>query len=211
MTIFSKIALSTVTALSVISLTACDSPKDASEKNFGVALSQYLEKKGQLCLNNKKWPVDISEMDISMQKNLPSGRVSQMAALESVGLVKSEDMSVQGTGFNQGVTLKIKRYTLSDAAKPYLHEESRLCWGQRALEKVVKWEGPIVLGDYQEVKVTYLYKIDNAADWASKPEIQNTFPAIKNAIDGAGTRETTHVLKLTNNGWEAKGLNSDWK
>lgn len=120
-------------------------------------------------------------------------------------------MNVQGTGFNQGVTLKIKRYKLTDAAKPYLHEESRLCWGQKVLEKVVKWEGPIMLGDYQVAKITYLYKIDIAADWTSKPEIPNAFPAIKNVLDGAGSRETTHVLKLTNNGWEAKGLNSGWK
>jgi len=106
-------------------------------------------------------------------------------------------MNVQGTGFNQGVTLKIKRYKLTDAAKPYLHEESRLCWGQRVLEKVVKWEGAIVLADYQEVEITYLYKIDNAADWTSKPDIQNAFPTVKNIIDVVGSKETRHVLKLT--------------
>lgn len=124
-----------------------------------------------------------------MQKNLPSCLVNQMVALESVGLVKNENMNVPGTGFNQGITLKIKRYTLNDAAKPYLHEESRLCRGQRVLEKVLKWERPIVLGDYQEAKIIYLYKIDNAADWTSKPEIQNAFAALKMFSMGQAQRK----------------------
>lgn len=54
-----------------------------------------------------------------------------------------------------------------------------------------------MLGDYQEAKITYLYKIDNAADWTSKPDIQNAFPTVKNIIDVVGSKETRHVLKLT--------------
>ena len=94
---------------------------------------------------------------------------------------------------------------------PTYMKKAACAGGQKVLEKVVKWEGSIMLGDYQVAKITYLYKIDIAADWTSKPEIPNAFPAIKNVLDGAGSRETTHVLKLTNNGWEAKGLNSGWK
>ncbi len=196
----------TIAALSLIFLTACDSPNDASEQNFSMALSQHLNKNGRLCLSIQEWPVDVTTMDIAIQKNSPSSLANQMMALESAGLVTRAD--IQGTGFNQGI---IKRYSLSDAAKPYLHEESQLCWGQRSLDNIVKWEGPIKLGDYQEVSVTYLYKIDNLADWANKPEIQKAFPEVKNIIDGANVKESKHTLKLTSKGWEAKGLNLRWE
>lgn len=33
-------------------------------------------------------------------------------------------------------------------------------------------------------------------------------PAIKNILDGAGKNQLTHGVKLTSQGWEAKGLDS---
>ena len=41
-------------ALSVATLTACGSKTDANEKNFGAAMTQYFDKKGDLCLNTKR-------------------------------------------------------------------------------------------------------------------------------------------------------------
>ena len=58
-------------ALSVATLTACGSKTDANEKNFGEAMTQYFDKKGDLCLNTKRWPVDLSEMDLRLQKTMP--------------------------------------------------------------------------------------------------------------------------------------------
>ncbi|WP_338862070.1 hypothetical protein IHE31_10640 [Mycetohabitans rhizoxinica] len=42
--------------------------------------------------------------------------------------------------------------------------------GKKALDKVVKCEGTMKFGDYQEANVKYQYKIDGLADWAKKPE-----------------------------------------
>ena len=50
-------------ALGTAALTACGSKTDANEKNFGAAMTQYFDKKGDLCLNTKRWPVDLSEME----------------------------------------------------------------------------------------------------------------------------------------------------
>lgn len=205
-------------------LVGCGSKTDANEKNFGAAMTQYFDKKGDLCLNTKRWPIDLSEMDLRLQKTLQSGSANQMAALEAAGLVKSEDAEVDIMGIMgkpTGAKARIKRYTLTDAAKPFAQEkdvasiglngkttekQTDLCWGKKALDKIVKWEGPMKLGDYQEASVTYTYKIANSADWAKKPDVQAAFPFVKSVLDGAGSKEFKHAIKLTNQGWEAKGL-----
>ncbi len=196
--------------LSSATLVACGSKTDANEKNFGVAMTQYFDKKGQLCLNQyRDFPVTVTEMDLRLQKTMASGTANQMDALEAVGLVKCETVD------------KGKRCALTPAAQPFIREkevtswglngsqkviQTDLCWGQKALAKIVKWEGPMKLGDYQEAGVTYTYKVNSAADWASKPELQAAFPAVKSILDGVGTKEGKHAVMLTSQGWEAKGL-----
>ncbi|WP_434779045.1 hypothetical protein [Neisseria sp. Ec49-e6-T10] len=215
------IALSVICSISIV---ACSNKTDANEQNFTTAMNQYFDKKGDLCLNIKKWPVDVSEGSLGMQNNTPSSEVNRMVALEAVGLVRGEDAEVQGTNFSgepNGVIRKVKRYMLTDAAKNFIQEkdvdsigmngkntvrQTKLCWGKQNIDKIVKWEGPIKLGDYQEVGITYTYKINNIADWAKKPEIQAAFPEVKNIIDNESSREIKHGIKLTSQGWEAKGL-----
>jgi hypothetical protein len=53
--------LAILAAIGTVTLTACGSKTDANEKNFGAALTQYFEKKGDLCLNARRWPVDLNE------------------------------------------------------------------------------------------------------------------------------------------------------
>lgn len=214
-----------IAVLGAVSVTACGSKTDANEKNFGAALTQYLDKKGELCLRLNKWPVDVSEMDMRLQKNLPTGTAGQMAALEAVGLVAGVDTEIDQVGMFDnkptGHKFKVKRYTITDAGKKFYREkevdslgfggpkkvmQGDVCYGKKALDKVVKWEGPMKLGDYQEAGVKYTYKIDNLADWTKKPEFQVGFPYAKQIIDDAGKKETQHAVKLTSQGWEAKGL-----
>lgn len=210
------------------SLTACGSKTDANEKNFGAAMTQYFNKKGDLCLNTTRWPVDLSEMDLNLQKTMQTGTVNQMAALEAAGLVKGEDTEVDIMGLmgdkSNGPNAKIRRYTLTDAAQPFTQEnevsafglngrttvkETDLCWGKMALDKIVKWEEVMKFGKfgvYQEAVITYTYKIDGTADWAKTPEVQAAFSFVKSTLDGAGSHNNKHIVKLTNQGWEAKGL-----
>ena len=219
-----KKQLAILVVLGTVTLAACGSKTDANEKNFGAAMIQYFDKKGDLCLNTKRWPVDVTEMDLRLQKTMPTGTAGQMAAIEAVGLVKGEDTEVDIMGFMgkpTGAKAKIKRYALTDAAKPFAQEkdvdsiglngkttvkQTDLCWGKKAFDKIVKWEGPMKLGDYQEAGITYMYKVNNTADWAKKPEVQATFPVVKNILDGASAKELKHAVKLTSQGWEAKGL-----
>jgi hypothetical protein len=86
-------------------LSGCNSKTSANEKNFGMAVAHYFDKKGDLCLDPIKWPVDVYEVDLRQQKLYPDGVAGQMAALEAVGLARGEDIELPGS------KLKVRRYT----------------------------------------------------------------------------------------------------
>jgi hypothetical protein len=196
------------------SLSACDSKTAANKKNFGITVTQYFDKKGDMCLDPMKWPVDVYETDMRQQKLFPDGVAGQMAALEAVGLAKGEDMELPGTfvdGKPNGLKVKVRRYTMTDAAKPYLRanakQQQRVCWGRKSLDKVVRWADPSKVGDHEESAVIYTYTLSNVADWARKPQVKEAFPVLGRTVDGEHTQKEKLYVKLTPQGWEAFGLN----
>lgn len=218
-----KTATGVAVAMTVL-LAGCAGKSDPNEKNFGAAVAHYLEKKGELCLNVSKWPVDVSEMELRLQDSRPSGTANRMAALETAGLAKGDIVEVPATDFSgrpTGKTFTTRRYVLTAAAKPFERQrevsvlslggtakqtQTDLCWGQMVLDKVVKWEGPMKLGDYQEARVDYRYRIDGLAEWSKTPEIRGAFPSVERVSNGAGNQTRQHSVKLTSLGREAKGL-----
>lgn len=205
-------------------LLGCGSKTSVSERNFARAIEQSLKQQDRLCLDIDKWPVDISERDLVTVKAIPSGQAAQVAALEAVGLARGEEVEVPNVRYDgkpTGSSYKVKRYTLTDAAKPF--EKTRevssysvdgavkvslteLCWGRKGLGKVVKWEGPMKFGDYQEARVIYHYKLVEVPDWAKQPIIKAAFPWVGTMIEGAGKVEQVETVKLTSAGWEAGGM-----
>jgi hypothetical protein len=211
-----KTALSLILGVifSAAALSACDSKTSANEKNFGIAVTQYFDKKGDMCLDPVTWPVDVYESDVRQQKMYPDGVAGQMAALEAAGLAKGEDMDLPGTfvdGKPGGLKVKVRRYVMTDAAKPYLHANAgrkpRLCWGRKSLYKVVRWADPAKVGDHEESSVLYTYTLSNVAAWARKPQIKEAFPDLGRNVDGERTQKEKLYVKLTPQGWEALGLN----
>ncbi|MEB0012134.1 hypothetical protein QN379_17920 [Glaciimonas sp. Gout2] len=213
------------TVFGALVLAGCGSKQDVNEKNFSMAISQYLDKKGELCLQLNKWPIDVTEMDLRLQKTMPTGTAGRMEALAAIGLASGVDTEVdQIDMFDNkptGHKFKVKRYSLTDAGKKFYREkevnqiglggakkfmQGDVCYGKKALDKIVKWEGPMKFGDYQEANVEYLYKIENLADWTKKPEFQIAFPYIAQIVNGAGKQELQGGVKLTSLGWESKGL-----
>lgn len=211
--------------LTIATMTGCGSKSDANQKNFGAALEQDFEKNGDLCLSLTKWPFDVPERNFQSEKNIPTSDTNRMAALEAFGLVNREDIMVDdksnilwmASPNSKAPKIKVKQYTLSDKAKPFVKEKEvkffgtktvrDLCWSKMSLGKVVKWEGPLKLGDYQEVSVYHTYKLTNFADWAKTPEVQAAFPLVKSTAEGVSKKELKHVLKLTSEGWESRRLN----
>jgi len=193
----------------------CGSKNDVNEKNLSEATNASLVKKGQLCLGiATKWPVDLQESD----RGPGIVRGSEMAALEKVGLVRSHEMEIEVTPLSdtRPVKAKVLRYELTDDGKKFYQEkqtvgligekESRgdICFGQQALESVIKTEGPITVGDKKEMTLYYTYKIENLADWAKNPDIQRAFPGIISTLNGAGKTMLNQNLILTDQGWEAQ-------
>lgn len=215
-----------VAVLCTAMLTGCGSKKDANERNFGAAISQYLDKQGELCLG-LKWPVDVTDADVREEKFLPGGTAAKMNALATVGLVSGAvvEKVEKGLGLFElnPYKYKVKRYVLTDAGKKYYKErevdqfnviggattkvkQGDVCYGKMALDKVVKWEGPMKLGDYQEANVHYRYRIDGVPDWTKNAQVRVAFPIMAEMIDAAGKKEETHGVKLTSEGWEPFGL-----
>jgi hypothetical protein len=200
-----KTALSLLLGLSLsAALSACNSKTSANEKNFSTAISQYFDKKGEMCLAPIEWPVDVYGTDLRQQKMYPDGVAGQMAALEAAGLAKGEDVTSSGA-------VKSRRYVMLDAAKPWLRaapgQEPRLCWGRKSLSKVGRWADPAKVGDHEESSVIYTYQLSNVAPWARNPQIKQAFPELGRNIDGERKQEEKLYVKLTPNGWEALGLN----
>src|SRR5271154_5844469 len=203
-----------VTVLGILLLlVGCGSKNDANEKNLSEATNAYLVKKGQLCLGlASKWPVDLQDSD----RGQGIVRGSQMAALEKAGLVQSHETETEITPLSgtRPVKAKVLRYELTDDGKKFYREkevpgligekESRgdICFGQQALETVIKTEGPITVGDKKEMTLYYTYKIENLAEWAKDPNIQKTFPGIVSTLNGAGKTTLNQNLTLTDHGWE---------
>ncbi|MCW8208003.1 hypothetical protein D8B24_13310 [Verminephrobacter aporrectodeae subsp. tuberculatae] len=215
-----------------ITLTACGSKTDVSEKNFGAAIKQPLEKNGGLCLGlgAVEWPVDVSEDNWKAGKENPTSIVGKMEALAVVDLVSGTDSEIDeviwdinkeideiiGTiNVNRTTGRKLvgKRYALTDAGKKFYRKQGGdICYGNFALDKIVKWTEPSKWtgGDYQKTCVTYQYKIDDLAGWAKKPEIQTAFPDVGKIIERAEKRKYARVvIQLTSRGWEAIGPN-EW-
>jgi hypothetical protein len=214
-----KKSLPWLTLFSVLLLVSCASKKDANEKNFSEALDAYLAKKGQICLGiPSAWPVDLNEAE----HRSGMGRAAEMAALEKAGLVSSHEAETEYTPplSSLPVRTKVLRYELTDSGKTFYREKDRLtlagskqvqgdlCYGQQALDKIIKWDGPTAVGDSKEASVFYTYKIENLAEWAKNPDLQRVFPGIVSTINGAGKTQMNQALTLTSQGWEAKGLDN---
>ncbi|MGB9107575.1 MAG: hypothetical protein WCC39_02700 [Telluria sp.] len=206
-----KTAISLVIGVTLCAaLSACDSKTSANAKNFGASVSRYLDKKGAMCLDPITWPVDVYETDVRQQKLYPDGVAGQMAALEAAGLAKGEDVDLPGSVAG-GSKVKARRYNMTDAAQPYLHaagagQPPRICWGQKSLDKVVRWADPAKAGDHEESNVIYTYTLSNVAAWARKPQVKEGFPVLGRTVDGEHTLKEKLYVRLTPQGWEALGL-----
>jgi hypothetical protein len=195
-------------------LAGCGSKSDANVRDLSDATNAYLAKKGQLCLGiSTKWPVDLQDSD----QRPGNVKASEMAALEKVGLVHSQNTEAEYTALS-GRTAKaeVLRYELTDEGKKFYREKDvvglgpnkealgDICFGQQALGSVVKTQGPVAAGDKKQVTLYYTYKIENLAEWAKNPDIERAFPGIVPTINAAGKTTINQNLTLTDQGWVAQ-------
>ena len=193
-----------IAAVPLLFLTSCSSKNEPSDSNFKHAIDQYLSKKGAVCIDLFKWPNEVSINLRSKIDNRPDGPAAQMRALESVGLVSSHELKREASYVRT-------EYNLTAAGKKALRKENSsfsgdLCYGSKSVETIVKWDIPASFRGMQVTTVTYTYNIIELAPWANDSRIQKAFPDVKRTLDGSGTEQSKHDVKLTNVGWEAVGL-----
>jgi len=206
-------------------LAGCDGKKGASvtEESMGAAVDQYLAKNGDLCLSLNKWPVEVSEHETQMEKMLPHGLGRQMATLKTFGLVTETEGEIdQLIGKRPtGRKFKVRTFNLTEEGQKFYRPEvvqhaalagsnpkvkGDLCYGKKAVEKVVKFDLLPESAPVEEYNVRYLYKIDGLAEWAKRPEFQQTFPGAARIISEAGKNQMTHGVKVTDSGLVPRGL-----
>lgn len=194
----------------LVALNGCNNEKKPSATTFSKAINQYLAKHGQECtFIAQAFPIDIPTSELKDQ----SGTAAQMAALEQAGLVRGSDTTAVIHGMmgalGASAPRSVRRYALTDEGRKYfqvkpgiLGQSSAICYGQKRVDSIVKWDVPTALDETTSTEVTYTYKIDDAAPWARRPDIQRIFSDVRTTING--TSKTTEIvgLQLTSNGWE---------
>jgi hypothetical protein len=205
----------TFIASATVLLSACSNPKDANEKNFAAATEMYLQKRGTLCLDlRQRWPVENILAEGS--SSTTNSAAERLTALEAAGLVRSERVERAQPG---GRPSTIVRYDLTDMGRQYTRPTERivftvsaeeekkpaldLCYGQKTLASITKWEGPMKFGDYQEAGIYYTYVIKDVAPWADDEAMQRMFTSMKRELVEV-PKEGQLSVKLTSAGWEAK-------
>jgi hypothetical protein len=201
--------------LSLFTSTSCNDPKKPSETNFKRAINQYLQTHERACVFfNGAFPVDIPVSELHDKY----GIAPQLAALERAGLLRSTDTTAVVHGLLDAFTgpkkpEPVKQYEVNDEGKTYYQhapgvfggQVQEFCYAQKSVYSIVKWSEPMTMGGFSATDVTYTYQVDNFADWAKRPEIQQAFPDVKLTINQAETTNQSAGLHLTNQGWEVNG------
>jgi hypothetical protein len=189
-------------------LQAAASAQRGDKAAFAAAISAELARSGRLCVEETNWPVAPNIFD--------PGHRDRLDALARVGLVRAVQAQADRPGFGLGPRATEIRYELTEAGRAAARPIERgllsrpgaeaLCYGRRALEEVVNWEGPMTMGGYAEARVLYRYRVDHAAPWATDAGLRKAYPALARDFGSDAERQEIIVLKRTANGWSARGL-----
>jgi len=195
-------------------LASCDGANRPSSANFARAIGQYLAQHGKVCtVIDRQFPIDVPASAPQSQY----GFGPQLTALQQAGLVSETDTTAVVHGMLDPLRGSIppqpvRRYQLTAEGRKYFQQVSGafgqtggLCYGQKAVDSVLKWTDPVTTGGSSQTEVSYTYKVVNLAGWAGQPEIQQAFPDIKATVDGISKASETAGLQLTNRGWQVVG------
>jgi hypothetical protein len=163
----------------------------ASQKGYNTCLPQ------SFFLGPGQDSMDLSQRALELMPTAPAGQAAQLNALEEVGLLTSTPS--QRTINNKMESFKTYRKT--EKGQRYF-SENRFCYGRAELNKIVKWKGPAVFGEYKIAWVYYTVKVSDVADWALAPSILAAFPAAKSTLQDEPDKVRQVFIDLSSEGWE---------
>lgn len=189
-------------------LAACHDPatQAPTRENFTAALTDYLAKRGHLCLAKYDWPIVVTDADVRAR----SLDAQQMPWLETLGLVTHRDLPA-----TRQRTPPAREYALSaQGANYYLHvpvvvstptqrvtHPADLCVARLALDRLFGWEKPQAVGGRDATSLLFSYRVVDPAPWMAGPAARLAFPMAVRAIDNAGVLQVRVGVHLTPDGW----------
>jgi hypothetical protein len=195
----------------LVVLGGCSNEKKPNAANFTKAINAYLAKHGQVCvLVDQTFPADVTLPEQKQQ----TGIGPQTTALEQAGLVRGSNTTAVIHGLAEALSRSttpqpVRRYELTNEGQKYYRQTlvgfgqtGEFCYGQKAVDSIVRWTEPAAIGPYTQSEVTYIYKVVNLAAWAQQSGIQQAFPDIPSTIQDGSKVNQRAGLVLTNNGWE---------
>ena len=181
--------------LATLIVVACGE-KQLTEVDFKTVLDQGFEKTGPLCVPlDKEFPATLNQME----QQYGVGRV--FSALEGAGLLLSAQ---EGKG---------RRYEVTDAGRKfYIERVGRsvgltvqkvkhgfMCFADMRVDKVSSWDAQADQG----FMVSYTYRLENVAPWATAPSVIQATPKLAIWINGALKVERKSFVKKNGSGLEA--------
>lgn len=181
--------------LAIFVLAACGE-KQLTEEDFKTALNKGFEKASPVCVPlDKGFPTTLNQME----QEYGVGRA--LTALEGVGLLKSAADS------------KGKRYEVTDAGRKFYSERDGqsigltvqkvkhgfMCFADMRVDKFVRWDAQADQG----YAVSYTYRLENVASWATTPNVMQAMPKLAIWLNGAQKTERKSFIKKTANGLES--------
>ncbi len=122
---------------------------------------------------------------------------SQLKSLEAAGLVSGIESTREVNG------KVVRNVTYRRTAKGLaVSQGPSICYARGELDRIVKWKGPIALGEYQAAFVYYTVKTAHIESWANSPDVQAAFPTMKSVVKGEETKVRQIVIDLSSEGWD---------
>lgn len=166
--------------------------KPASGDEIEIAVTAFLEQRGDLCVNKMAWPIEVTDHDVQARTD----NAIQLPVLERVGLVSSAPLQ-PGPGRSYALTA-LGRQSYLERKTP--EPSSDLCVGKLSLDKIVRVQHQTGAAGEQQVIVYYTYHFA-VADWVRNAEVQAVFPMLAQILAGERAAEMELRFKRTPAGW----------
>ena len=175
------------------------------QRVFAEAIRKSFEsrREGNVCLPPLFWTpgttgwIEVNQRALDASAQAPTALAAQMKALEQAGLVVG--VATQRTVSGKPETFV--RYIRTEKGNAAFFE-NRFCYASAELDKIVKWRGPAVIGEYQIAWVNFTVRTSKVADWAATPEFQAAFPTAKSTLHDEPQKVRQVLIDLTSEGWE---------
>jgi len=147
-------------------------------------------------------PLAPDSIEINVDNDLktpqsPAGRYSQLKALESVGLLSG----VESERLSNGKMHKFVTYTRTDKGNATF-SDGAFCYARADLDSIIKWKGPLTLGEYRVAWVYYTSKTTHIAEWASSPAVLSAFPTAVAVVKPDVPKVRQVAIDLSSEGWD---------